>query len=880
MIPLLVETAAAQVVEVLDPAARQYFDRAAESERARDFERAIAAYRLVLTRNPDFVPASLGLARCYALTGARDQGIAIYEALPYEADAIEALARLVEPGDAMRALALYERLERLDPTDTNAPMQVARLSVASDPDKAIRAYDFALGLLGGAEPDGEAVMAVALGLWDRGREDAAADVLTRYLERWPDGEVAAEARGRLDRWTVELRARELGVGGAEPLGDADRKALADARKRLAAGDDQRALELLQGVVARAPNAPEAWGALAEVLLATGKVDEAERSWLWAGTLAPDDAEWPARLGLLYAEHYAGRRHREAKEALETALALRPGWTELQFQLGEVELQLGEWDEAATAFEAYVAAEPAGPHTIDAKKRIEDLHRATIVVPLEPKEPKPIEGVPPDVLERYRVAVVYHRKQDWDDARKEIEAVLRQAPGWPAALDLLASLELHAGNEESALAAWDRSLAADPMQPKIRVARAEVLRRRGDRAGAKVEHERAVEMGDVDASYYLAAMAWEDNEPFEAKAHLDRFLESSTPDHLLRPLAQALDEQVERRIFQVKAATVAGGSLLGIVGLGLVVRRFRRGHSLDRLVETSPEVVHDVVRTLSAIRHEVLKHNTTLLDEVPGALEHGDFHAVSWAAVRLYGDEVTPGILARFEAYLSSLERLGRRHGVRLDLRHVDPILAPMWKALGKLQRLEKDLRNPLRARHGTAEELRALSRALNEDGYQALGRFLRRIGAVPVTRELFLTVDERVRHEAAFAGAELPALDVQIPAEGIPLRVLAGDLEDVTANLLRNAYSALLEREPAARRVSVSLAEEADPITGLEEVVLSFYDNAPGVLTTEMIRSRNIGRGLGLALDLVTRHDGSLRVRSVADGKHVEVRLPRAEVAK
>jgi hypothetical protein len=388
------------------------------------------------------------------------------------------------------------------------------------------------------------------------------------------------------------------------------------------------------------------------------------------------------------------------------------------------------------------------------------------------------------------------------------------------------------------------------------------------------------MGDVDASYYLAAMAWEDNAPFEAKAHLDRFLGSSTPDHLLRPLAQALDEQVERRIFQVKAAAVGGGSLLGIVGLGLLVRRFRRGQSLDRLVEASPEVVHDVVRTLSAIRHEVLKHNTTLLDEVPGALEHGDFHAVSWAAVRLYGDEVTPGILARFEAYLSSLERLGRRHGVRLDLRHVDPILAPMWKALRKLERLEKDLRNPSRAGPGTAEELRTLSRALNEDGYQALGRFLRRIGAVTVTRELFLTVDERVRNEAAFADAQLPALDVVIPDEGIPLRVLAGDLEDVTANLLRNAYSALLDREPSARRVSVTLSEEADPITGLEEVVLSFYDNAPGVLTTEMIRSRNIGRGLGLALDLVTRHDGSLRVRSVADGKHVEVRLPRAEVAK
>jgi tetratricopeptide (TPR) repeat protein len=880
VIPFVIETAAAQVVEVLDPATRQYFDTAAESERARKFERAIAAYRLVLTRNPDFAPASLGLARCYALTGERDEAIAIYEALPYEADAIAGLARLVEHGDPMRALALYERLERLDPTNTDAPLQVARLAVASDPDKAIRAYDFALGLLGGAEPDGEAVMAVALGLWESGREEAAGNVLTRYLERWPDGAVAAEARGRLDRWTVELRARELGVGGAEPLAPADRKAVADARRKLSAGDDRAALAILQGVVGKAPNAPEAWGALAEVLLATGQVDEAERSWLWASTLAPDDAEWPAQLGLLYAEHYAGRRHREAKEALQTALALRPGWTELQFQLGEVELQLGEWDAASAAFEAYVAAEPNGPHSGEAKKRLEDLDRATTVTPLEAKESKPIEGVPAEVLERYRVAVVYHRKQDWAAARTEIEEVLRQAPGWPAALDLLASLELHAGNEDAALAAWERSLAADPMQPKIRVARAEVLRRRGDRAGAKVEHERAVEMGDVDASYYLAAMAWEDNAPFEAQAHLERFLGSSTPDHLLRPLAKALDEQVERRIFQVRAAAVGGGSLLGLVGLGFVVRRFRRGQSLDRLVEAAPEVVHDIVRTLSAIRHEVLKHNTTLLDELPDALEHGDFHAVSWAAVRLYGDEVTPGILARFEAYLSSLERLGRRHGVRLDLRHVDPILAPMWKALRKLQRLERDLRVPARARPATASELRALSRALNEDGYQALGRFLRRIGAVTVTRELFLAVDERVRNEAAFADADLPSLDVAIPADGVPLRVLAGDLEDVTANLLRNAYSALLDREPSARRVSMTLTEEADPITGLEEVVLSFYDNAPGVLTTEMIRSRNIGRGLGLALDLVTRHDGSLRVRSVADGKHVEVRLPRAEVAK
>jgi nitrogen-specific signal transduction histidine kinase len=69
----------------------------------------------------------------------------------------------------------------------------------------------------------------------------------------------------------------------------------------------------------------------------------------------------------------------------------------------------------------------------------------------------------------------------------------------------------------------------------------------------------------------------------------------------------------------------------------------------------------------------------------------------------------------------------------------------------------------------------------------------------------------------------------------------------------------------------------------METVNLRVLDDAPGELTESMIRGREAGRGLGLVVDLVTRHDGSLSVerrpdeRAAGYTKAVVVRLQRAE---
>ena len=59
----------------------------------------------------------------------------------------------------------------------------------------------------------------------------------------------------------------------------------------------------------------------------------------------------------------------------------------------------------------------------------------------------------------------------------------------------------------------------------------------------------------------------------------------------------------------------------LVAGGLAWRRSRQ-RTLADLIEAAPECAHDLARLLSAIRHEVLKHNTTLLEEMAHAGRNG------------------------------------------------------------------------------------------------------------------------------------------------------------------------------------------------------------------------------------------------------------------
>ncbi len=876
---LLLCRALAAPMDALDPALRNMFEAAERSREAGDARRAAAGYLLVLTQDPTFTPAILGLGAAQEAMGLPEEAEATYERLPNDADAVEALARLVEREHPERAAELYRRLQTLRLGEPWPYLFEARALSGSDPMTALASFETYLGLLGAVEPEGEALVALAVALEESGHEAEALALLDRYQREWPEGGAVPEARGRMERWAVEHAARTLAIGGGEPLPHEARARVEEARRRFARGQGEEALSLLREVVRVYPRSAEGWGALGDVHQAAGRLDQAELAFGWAVALAPDEAAWHARLGLLLAEAYGGRRHREAAESLARALALRPSWPEIQYQYGCVLQGLGDWDPATRALQDALSAEPGAKFAEDARRRLEALTR---VAP-EPPDRQVAGSCPSSIAaalcDRYRVARVYQDRGDYPAARAELDPVLSEAPRWSAALNLLAALELAQGRTAEAVSAWRRSIEADPDQPQVLLALGEQARRQGRGQEAAELFQEAADAGSGDAWYFLAEIAFAAEQYDLATTRLDAYFSASSGGLNAEP-ALALRRQLEARERQRRLSIGLGLSLALGLGLGGLLWR-TSGSTLRQLVARAPESVHDLASVLSALRHEVLKHNTTLLGEVASALERGDHQAVAFAADRLFGEPGSGdgGIVARFHAYIQSLERLGGRHRVRLDLARKDPVIAPMYAGMRRLMRLEPDLRRPWRPRRGLSGELRALSTLLNEDCYRALGRFLREMSTLRVDHELLRGVDDRVRAEPAFSGQALPDLELDVPEGGLPARILRGDLEDIVANLLRNAYRAVGEGlPPGQRRVGLGMEEEEDLVTGLESVVLRFRDNAPGQLTTAMIRSRSLGRGLGLVVDLATRHDGSVSVEPERGwAKAVVVRLPRAE---
>jgi signal transduction histidine kinase len=483
----------------------------------------------------------------------------------------------------------------------------------------------------------------------------------------------------------------------------------------------------------------------------------------------------------------------------------------------------------------------------------------------------------DLLATYRVARVYLDRGDVDAARAELEIVLEQAAGWPDALNLDAALHLRQGDEGAARQSWRRSLEIEPAQPRVRLVLGELARKLGAAAEAEGWFREAAEGGIADAHYYLAVMSVERHQLLDAAAELDAYFEGTTGGLAFEP-AQQLQAEVVRRIRLYKAAVGGGGAFL-LGGLVLLIWRRRGRKPLGALLELVPSTAHEVARRLSAIRHEVLKHNTSLLEDVAHALEHGDHHAVAFAAVRLFGDQQADrGVIHRFHKDLAGLQQLGRQHGVRLDLRRKDPVLGPMWRAMGRLAALEGALRRPWRAGRHVPGELRDISKVLNQEGYRALGRWIRSMGTVGLDPATLHRVAARVRAEAGLEGAPRPELEVEMVASSVPVHIFAGDLEDVLANLFRNAHRALADGCEGTARLGILVVEDDDPVTGHEHVLLRVRDTAAGTLTDAQILGRDIGHGLGLVVDLITRHGGSIHVEAEPGwAKAVVVTLNRAE---
>jgi signal transduction histidine kinase len=137
-----------------------------------------------------------------------------------------------------------------------------------------------------------------------------------------------------------------------------------------------------------------------------------------------------------------------------------------------------------------------------------------------------------------------------------------------------------------------------------------------------------------------------------------------------------------------------------------------------------------------------------------------------------------------------------------------------------------------------------------------------------------------VRQSLALLGPRVPpSIRIETALEPVPpLHARAGQLEQVTVNLLDNAIRAL----PSGGTIRVRTAREGD------EVVLSVNDDGIG-MTDDVrrqacepfftTRAAGEGSGLGLAIvaSIVRGHHGTLEIRSApGQGSEITIRLPAA----
>ena len=748
---------------------------------------------------------------------------------------------------------------------------------------------------------------------------AIADCHFRNGDHGATQEALAEARSLGRDVRDRLAALEAARRQAQVDAGPERRAAVDAAGKdavaalalLDAAKPKEAEVLLAGALLVAPDLGLVHAARAELFARQSQGPEAEAAWLRALALGlPDDARTvraQAGLGRLYLRWPTGSRAAEAAVFLAEAVRRAPTRPDLRWDLVQAHRKAGHLRQAA-AHLARLLQQPGD----DPERRREALalqqalaavvgealaDGATVDEPAPKPQPAPTDGA------RDRA-----RKLAADDHYREAVAVLRQAARQhpSAALFNDLAIYLHAlGDLPGTVQAWEASLRRQSQQPDIAERLGFLHLRLGQPDRARPWLRKA---GDLpEASQHLLREAeppphagpWSLLHDARARRELglairrsqqwlQRFPSAPPPR---RAEVQGRLDGLERRLAAVHALFVAI-SLILLAFLAVAAWRTWGGASLRDLVSRHPDVGPEVQRALAAIRHEVLKHNTLVLTGLIQAIESDDPAAPAkarHALQRLFGKgdaNAEPAVADRLAGYVNELEQLGRGRGMRLNLRRRDPALAPLLAGLRMLKRLAPPLRRlsalGFRPRERLLAKLRQAGQLLHSDAYEAVRDLLDHLRLLRVDAPLLQGIFDRTRHEPGLNDATVAPLqlDVQLP---LPVWILLPRpaLEDIVANLVRNALQAGLRCQTAGEPVLVGLAVEVEvsAVTGIERLVLAVRDTSPEPFVTEQLRGLAIEKGLGLAAELVSRHDGTLDVRREAAPwtKAVVVKVPRAQ---
>ncbi len=718
-----------------------------------------------------------------------------------------------------------------------------------------------------------------------GREDEALAWYRQVDAR--STEVKSQAARRIWQIEVDREARRLGWqprGSDVPL--RARMLASQARARMQEGDLVEARRLLDEAVSQAPQSAEAHLGLAELHELRKDWSAAELEYLRALAMESANADAHARLGRLYGRWPDGGRTREAAIFLSNALKLRPDWSSLRLELARARQAGGDLTGALAEVNRLLADAVNGDERDEADRLRVELLRlipatgASATIPPTGDAPQATDFE--SVVARARALVAHGSPEG---ALLELRRLASEERR-PAALLLEARILHSVQRRNEAVVCLRQVLSAEPGNSEASQLLGAVLAEDGRLAEAMPYLRVAAGGGDPTARFLVAQfdfsalaagrptwwVALLDGERVETlRSELLSLLDSgaSFPEReRAEALSAALTDALAQRWY-LPAALLA----LGVLGLLLLLRRRYGGMDLAELMREHPEAAPELHRILAAVRHEVLKHNTLMLTALVKGLSQGQNVADDAARLHegLFGSRGgSDGAQGRLQDYRNQLVQVGRSHGARINLRR-DPAFGALLQGFERLERCASDLLKveflPPQRRSRLATRLGEAARMLNVEGYEALRNLLDRFRTTRVDRNILVEAFNRVVAEPDLSARG--AVELQYGEEGeLPcgIPVPASAVDDILANLIRNAVQAMLRSNASPAVVGLGLRRVADPVTGIERAWFLVADRSPEPLGMEQIRGGRAGGGLSIVVELVDRYEGSISVLPGNDG--------------
>jgi Tfp pilus assembly protein PilF len=646
---------------------------------------------------------------------------------------------------------------------------------------------------------------------------------------------------------------------------AARESFEDGKKALSRGSPAAAREAFRRALRASPGYVEAALALGALEAREGRSADAVAAYRTALAADPDRFEAALSLSNLLWDEPDRQAKGESLALLERALALQPDVPRLY---RDAALRWAAWGDAARALEKLELyrsrVDPAERSGTDAFR---DRLRASVGrsgTPAPPAEPSAGASADPAAARPFQLAQVLFRRGDEASLASALgllaEAV-QSDPRFVPALELAARIREKQGNPSGAEEELRRAIGANPARAATHEALARLLAKQPGRAAdALVAWRDAERAGSREALFTLGLAAARSGRQSEAVGYFRRYLAESPEGPYAEEAAAGISAVARAEARRTEAALLLAFAALAGTGAWLLLRH--GGLSLAEWLARDPSKVREVRAAAGRLRHETLKHGGLLLEgaaaDVRSAGGLGP-EAAARLSSRLFGGNGGPGLVAEGRRSFDSLAALGRRDGVRLNLRWKDPLLAPVARALGELERERARLAALVRGdplsgsrRARLARRLGDAARVLSPAASRDLGRLLDEAGSTPVDFAGLEAILAEAAREAATAPPPLAPIALPEGDRPVRARIDRADWATLWRNLFANAL--------ASPRLALETRLVHENVTGLPLVRLVLFDADPRPLTSEMIRGRAAERGLGVVADIVRRHEGLVDV--------------------